>query len=198
MNVIVAGECSGITRDAFRAFGHNAWSCDLKPSQRPGQHYMGSWRDVEWSSFDLAVMHPMCTHLAVSGSRWFAQKIADGRQQAAIEEFMYLVNAPVARSCVEQPVSIMSTKYRKPDQVIQPWMFGVWETKALCYWLKGLPKLVPIYRTIGEAREALGMPADSKPEAKVHRMPPSADRAEKRSQSFPAISAAMAAQWGSA
>lgn len=196
MNVIVAGEESGITRDAFAALGHNAWSCDLKPSRRPGNHWQGSWRDVCWESFDIGIMHPECTHLAVSGARWFPQKRADGRQQAAIAEFMYLATAPVYASCVEQPISIMSSLYRKPDQIVQPWMFGRWETKALCYWLHNLPLLEVLYRTADECREALGLPPGSKPEAKVHRMAPGPDRAEKRSESFPEVAAAMALQWG--
>lgn len=196
MNVIIAGEESGIEREAFAALGHNAWSCDLKRSRRSGQHYQGSWREVVWESFDLAVTHPECTHLCVSGARWFPQKRADGRQQAAIEEFLYLANAPVYASCTEQPIGIMSRLYRKPEQIVQPWMFGRWETKALCYWLKNLPLLVPLYRTVDECREALGLPAGSKPEAKVHRMAPGPDRAEKRSESFPEVAAAMAWQWG--
>lgn len=196
MNVIIAGECSGVERDAFAARGHNAWSCDLKPSRARGQHYMGSWRDIEWGSFDLAIMRPECTHLAVSGARWFPEKRADGRQQAAIDEFMYLATAPVERSCTEQPISIMSRLYRKPDQIVQPWMFGVWETKALCYWLKNLPKLVPLYRSAEECREALRLPAGSKPEARVWKMAPGPDRQEKRSDSFPAVARAMAEQWG--
>ena len=196
LNVIVAGECSGITRDAFAARGHNSWSCDLKTSRAPGQHYVGSWRDIQWNSFDLAIMHPECTHLAVSGARWFPEKRADGRQQAAIDEFLYLANAPVKSSCVEQPISIMSRLYRKPDQIVQPWMFGVWETKALCYWLNNLPKLVPPYKSAEECREALGLPAGAKPEARVWKLGPSPDRQEKRSDSFPAVSRAMAEQWG--
>lgn len=196
MNVVIAGECSGVERDAFAARGHNAWSCDLKPSRRHGQHYMGSWRDIHWPSYDLAIMHPECTHLAVSGARWFPEKRADGRQQAAIDEFMYLATVPVKSSCVEQPISIMSRLYRKPDQIVQPWMFGVWETKALCYWLKNLPKLVPLYRNAEECREALGLPAGSKPEARVWKMAPGPDRQEKRSDSFPAVAKAMAEQWG--
>jgi hypothetical protein len=196
LNIIIAGEESGITRAAFAALGHNTWSCDLKPSRRQGQHYRGSWRDVRWESFDIGIMRPECTHLAVSGSRWFPEKRADGRQQAAIAEFMYLANAPVYASCVEQPVSIMSTLYRKPDQIVQPWMFGRWETKALCYWLRNLPLLVPLYRTRSEAREALGLPHDAKPEARVHRMTPSPRRAQERSESFPEVAAAMAVQWG--
>lgn len=196
LTVIVAGEESGVTRNAFAALGHNAWSCDLKPTRSPGQHYQGSWHDIEWASFDLAVMHPECTHLAVSGAKHFAEKRADGRQQAAIAEFLYLATAPVYASCVEQPISIMSTLYRKPDQIVQPWMFGRWETKATCYWLKNLPRLVPLYRTLPEAREALGLPPDAKPEAKVHKCPPGKLRSQIRSESFPEIAAAMAAQWG--
>ncbi len=196
MNVIIAGEESGVTRDSFAALGHNAWSCDLKRSRRPGNHWQGSWRDVEWSSFDLAVMHPECTHLAVSGARWFPDKRADGRQQAAIAEFLYLANAPVYASCVEQPVSIMSRLYRKPEQIVQPWMFGHYETKATCYWLRNLPRLVPTYRTADECREALGLPTGTQPEARVHKMAPGPRRAELRSESFAGISAAMAAQWG--
>lgn len=200
MNIIVAGEESGVTRDAFAALGHNAWSCDLKPSRSPGgQHWQGSWHDVYWPSFDLAVMHPECTHLAVSGAKHFAAKRADGRQQAAIAEFMYLANAPAYASCVEQPVGIMSTLYRKPDQIVQPWMFGRWESKATCYWLKNLPRLSVLYRTVDEAREALGLPADAKPEQKVWKAAPTKDpevRRAIRSESFPEIAAAMAMQWG--
>lgn len=197
MNIIIAGEESGVTRDAFASLGHNAWSCDMKPSRSTGgQHYQGSWRDVCWESFDMAVMHPECTHLAVSGSRWFPQKRADGRQQAAISEFFYLANAPVYASCVEQPISIMSSLYRKPDQIVQPWMFGRWETKALCYWLKNLPRLVPLFYTVDECREALGLLPGSRPVARVHRCPPGPLRAQIRSESFPEIAAAMARQWG--
>jgi hypothetical protein len=197
LNVIVAGEESGVTRDEFSALGHNAWSCDLKPTRRPnGLHYQGSWRDIWWDSFDLAVMHPECTHLAVSGARWFPEKRADGRQQAAIEEFMYLAKAPIYASCTEQPISIMSRLFRKPDQIVQPWMFGEYETKATCYWLKNLPRLVPLYRTAEECREALGLPAGTKPHARVHLMAPGPDRAEKRSESYVGIAQAMAYQWG--
>ena len=201
MNVVIAGEESGVTRDAFAEMGHNAWSCDLKPARNCGPHWQGSWRDIHWESFDFALLHPECTHLAVSGARWFAEKRADGRQQAAISEFMWLATEPQRRNpeimtCVEQPVSIMSTLYRKPDQIIQPWMFGRWETKALCYWLHNLPPLVPLYRTLDEARDALGLPAGVKPEARVHRMPPGPKRAEMRSESFHEVAQAMAWQWG--
>ena len=192
MNVIIAGECSGITRDAFAARGHNAWSCDLKPSKRPGQHWQGSWRDIDWSFFDLLIAHPECTHLAVSGAAHFAAKREDGRQQAAIDEFMWLANAPVPMKCIENPVCIMSTLYRKPDQIIQPHQFGHPEFKATCYWLTGLPKLIPT--------NPLPIPERGTPEWRAwerkHRLGPSPDRAEKRSESFANVSEAMADQWG--
>ena len=196
MNVIIAGEESGVTRNEFARMGHNAWSCDLKPSRSKGNHWQGSWREVQWEAFDIGIMHPECTHLAVSGARWFPEKRADGRQQAAIAEFLYLANAPVYASCVEQPVSIMSSLYRKPEQIVQPWMFGDFETKATCYWLRNLPRLVPTYRTAEECREAMGLPAGSKPVAKVHLMPPGPRRSELRSESFRGIAEAMARQWG--
>jgi hypothetical protein len=184
LNVIIAGECSGTIRDAFAALGHNAWSCDLKPSSSPGgQHYQGSWRDIHWPSFDLLIAHPVCTHLAVSGARHFAEKRADGRQRAAIAEFLFLANAPVAMKAIEQPVSIMSSLYRKPDQIIQPWQFGHGETKATCLWLTGLPKLIPT--NIVDGREA-----------RIHRMPPSPGRAALRSVTYSGIAEAMALQWG--
>lgn len=191
MNVIIAGECSGITRDAFAALGHHAWSCDLKPSKRPGQHWQGSWRDIEWSFFDLLIAHPECTHLAVSGAAHFAAKRADGRQQAAIDEFMYLANAPVPMKCIENPVCIMSTLYRKPDQIIQPHQFGHPEFKATCYWLTGLPKLVPTNPLQVPKRGT----AEFRAWEKKHRLGPSPDRAEKRSESFVNVALAMADQW---
>jgi hypothetical protein len=175
----------------------------MKPTRRKGLHYQGSWRDIHWESFEFALLHPECTHLAVSGARWFPQKRADGRQQAAIDEFMWLATEPQRRNpeirtCTEQPISIMSRLFRKPDQIIQPWMFGRWETKALCYWLHNLPPLVPLYRTIAECREALWLPSDAMPEAKVWKMPPGPDRAERRSESFVEVSSEMAVQWGMA
>jgi hypothetical protein len=198
LSVIVAGEESGITRDAFIDQGCVAYSCDLKPSRSSrGPHFQCSWRDLNWGAFDLAIAHPECTHLSVSGARWFPQKKADGRQAEAMSEFMWLTKVPVKRLCIEQPVSIMSTYFRKPDQIVQPWMFGVWETKATCYWLKGLPLLFVLYRTLDECREALGISHDQKPHARVHKMPPSEDRAAKRAETYPVIAAAMAKQWGS-
>lgn len=127
---------------------------------------------------------PPCTHLAVSGARWFAEKRADGRQVAGIDFFLRLANAPnIPRICIENPVGIMSTIFRKPDQIIQPWQFGHGETKATCLWLKGLPRLIPTNIVAGR-------------EARVHRLPPSPNRARLRSESYVGVGEAMAAQWG--
>lgn len=183
MNVLVACEESGTVRDAFARRGHNAWSCDLLPTRSKGQHWQGDIRDACFDSFDLMIAHPPCDHLAVSGSRWFAQKRADGRQQAAIEFFLLLANAPVPFIAVENPVCIMSSVWRKPDQIIQPWQFGHGETKATCLWLKGLPKLEPTNVVDGR-------------EARVHRMPPGPNRKRDRSETYAGIAEAMADQWG--
>ena len=188
MNVIVAGEESGTIREAFARRGHNAWSCDVKPSRRRGNHYVGSWRDIEPSAWDLLIAHPECTHLSVSGARWFAEKRADGRQQAAIDEFMFLVQLArrVGRGSIEQPISIMSRLYRKPDQIIQPWQFGHGETKATCLWLEG--DIKPLRPTrIVEGRSP-----------RVHRMAPGPNRARDRSETYAGIAEAMAEQWGAA
>jgi hypothetical protein len=200
MNVIVAGEESGVVRDAFIDEGHRAWSCDLKPSRsNRGPHYQGSWRDIQWDAFDIGILHPECGDLCSSGARWFPEKRRDGRQQAAIDEFLYLANAPIDASCLENSIGIMSTLFRAPDQILQPWMLGVWETKASCYWLKNLPRLKVLYRTIDECREALRLPPGSKPVARVHKMGPSkvkGQRSQMRAATLPEIARAMATQWG--
>jgi len=181
MKVLVACEFSGIVRDAFAYCGHDAWSCDLLPTERIGQHICGDVLGVLGEGWDLMIAHPPCTHLAVSGARWFKDKQAE--QAEAVEFFMALVNAPIPRIAVENPVSIMSTRYRKPDQIIQPWQFGHGETKATCLWLKNLPPLKPTAVVNGRA-------------ARVHRMPPGPDRWRERSRTYPGIAAAMADQWG--
>ena len=183
MRVLVACEYSGVVRDAFMERGHDAMSCDLLPSETEGPHYQGDVRDVLDYPWDLMIAHPPCTHLSVSGARWFDEKRADGRQQTAVSFFMMLARAPVARIAIENPVCIMSRLWRKPDQVIQPWQFGHGETKATCLWLKGLPRLAPTQ--IVEGREA-----------RVHRMPPSPERWKERSRTLTGIAAAMASQWG--
>lgn len=183
MRVLVACEYSGAVRDAFTRGGHDAMSCDLLPSETEGQHYQGDVRDVLDYPWDLMIAHPPCTHLSVSGARHFEAKRMDGRQQAGVSFFMLLARAPIPRIAIENPVCVMSSLWRKPDQVIQPWQFGHGETKATCLWLKGLPRLTPTQ--IVEGREA-----------RVHRMPPSAERWKERSRTFAGIADAMAQQWG--
>jgi len=153
MRILVACEYSAVVRDAFRAKGHDAWSCDLLPCEGDTRwHLKMPVEDVLWHhTWDLMVAHPPCDHLAVSGARWFKEKQADGRQQAAIDFFMKLAEAPIPRIAIENPIGIMSSHYRKPDQIIQPWQFGHGETKATCLWLKNLPKLQPT--NIVEGRE---------------------------------------------
>ena len=183
MRVLVACEYSGRVRDAFLACGHDAMSCDLLPTDVPGPHYQGDVFDIVGDNWDMMIAHPPCTDLAVSGARHFAAKIADGRQQRALDFVRALLEAPIERIALENPISVISSKIRKPDQIVQPWQFGHGETKATCLWLKGLPKLIPT--NIVEGREA-----------RVHRMPPSADRWKKRSETYLGIAKAMADQWG--
>src|SRR3990167_2602354 len=143
MNVLVACEFSGIVRDSFRDLGHNAWSCDLIRSESYAcYHYQLDVRDgILTDGWDLLIAHPPCTHLAVSGARWFKDKRHE--QKAALEFVRLLMDAPIGRIALENPISIISSKIRKPDQIIQPWMFGHGETKATCLWLKNLPPLKP-------------------------------------------------------
>ena len=187
MRVLIACEYSGTVRDAFIGGGHEAMSCDLLPTDVPGPHYEGDLFDVIDYPWDLLIAHPPCTHLAVSGSRHFEAKRNDGRQQAAVSFFMQIVrrSAHIQKVAIENPVCIMSSLYRKPDQIIQPWQFGHGETKATCLWLKGLPLLQPT--NIVEGREN-----------RIHRMPPSPDRWKERSKTFQGIADAMAKQWGAA
>lgn len=183
MKVLVACEYSGVVRDAFAAKGHYAMSCDLLPSETPGPHYQGDIRDILFNTWDLMIAHPPCTHLSVSGARWFKDKLPE--QAEALNFVRLLLEAPIARIALENPISIISSRIRKPDQIIQPWQYGHGETKATCLWLKGLPPLVPT--DVVEGREA-----------RVHKMPPSPDRWKERSRTFTGIAAAMADQWGAA
>lgn len=201
MRVIIACESSGTVRSAFRALGHDAWSCDLLPAD--DGHPCHLQKDaveaikggLEGEPWDLVIAHPPCTHIAVSGARHFAAKRTDGRQQAGIALFLAIRDACEAIGAayaIENPVCIMSTLYRKPDQIIQPHQFGHPEFKATCYWLTGLPKLIPT--------NPLPIPERGTPEWRAwerkHRLGPSPDRAEKRSESFANVSEAMADQWG--
>lgn len=182
MRVLVACEFSGIVREAFRAKGHDAWSCDLLPAEDSSPFHLQ--RDLELESYwdwDLMIAFPPCTHLAASGARWFKDKQQE--QEEAIAFFMMLVLTSVPKIAIENPIGVMSKNYRKPDQIIQPWQFGHGETKATCLWLKGLPKLVPT--NIVEGRVP-----------RVHYASPGPDRWKERSRTLKGIAEAMAEQWG--
>lgn len=185
MRVLIACEYSGTVREAFRKRGFDAWSCDLLPTEIPGNHIQGDVLEVLWDAWDLIIAHPPCTHLAVSGARHFEAKRADGRQQEAIDFFMKMANAPARHLSVENPVCIMSSVYRPADQTIQPWMFGHGETKATCLWLKNLPRLKATNIVPGR-------------EQRVWLMPPGPNRWKERSRTFEGIADAMAEQWGEA
>ncbi len=184
MRVLIACEFSGVVRRAFRALGHDAWSCDLLPAEDGSEFH--AQMDVmllleDKPDWDLMICHPPCTHLAVSGARWFKNKGPE--MNSALFFVRFLLEAPIKHIALENPVSIISSKIRKPDQIIQPWMFGHGETKATCLWLKNLPNLVPT--NIVEGREA-----------RVHRMPPGPNRWKERSRTFSGVAEAMATQWG--
>ena len=184
MRVLVACEESGEVRRAFRALGHKAYSCDLLPA-RDGSfhHYQADVMAVIDKEWDLMIAFPPCTHLCVSGARWFKDKAHE--QAEALRFVQTLMDAPIPRIAIENPIGVISTRIRKPDQIIQPWQFGHGETKATCLWLKNLPKLVPT--NIVEGREA-----------RVHKMAPGPNRARDRSATYSGIAAAMAEQWGTA
>jgi site-specific DNA-cytosine methylase len=182
VRVLVACEFSGVVRDAFKDRGHDAWSCDILPTEQPGNHIEGDVAQVLQDGWDLMIAHPPCTYLAVSGARWWAQRRAE--QEAALEFVRALLDAPIARIALENPVSCISTRIRKPDQIIHPWQFGHGETKATCLWLKGLPLLIPTQQVAGR-------------EARIHRMAPGPQRWRERSRTFAGIAEAMAEQWGS-
>ena len=180
MRVLVACEFSGILRDAFIARNHDAVSCDLLPTEQPGPHITGDVLDVLLDGWDLMIAHPPCRYLAVSGARWF--KGREMQQNTALWFVRTLLDAPIARIALENPIGVISTKIRKPDQIIQPWMFGHGETKATCLWLKGLPPLCPTKIVEGRA-------------GRVHREPPSKDRWKRRSRTLQGVASAMAQQW---
>ena len=183
MRILIACEFSGIVREAFRRRGHEAISCDLLPSEQPGPHIQGDVLVVLGDGWDIMIAHPPCIHLAVSGARWFPGKRVE--QETALEFVRALLNAPILMIALENPISIISTRIRKPDQIIQPWQFEHGETKATCLWLKNLPKLNPT--RIVEGR--LG---------RIHHEPPSPERWKNRSRTLTGIAEAMAEQWGAA
>jgi len=193
MKVLIACEYSGRVREAFRALGHDAWSCDLLEAEDGSPHHFQAdcLAVATWHEWDLMIAHPPCTHLAVSGAAHFEAKRADGRQQEAIDFFLALAHLPIPRIAIENPVCIMSSVWREPDQIIHPHHFGHPEFKATCLWLKGLPRLRPT--------RPLRLPkADSeewKAWNRVHRMPPSKDRWKERSRTYGGIAKAFADQW---
>lgn len=195
MKILVACEFSGTVRDAFTAKGHYAISCDLLPSETIGNHYQGDVFDIINNGFDLMIAHPPCTYLTVSANKWLKDQpprksgtlVGEERRQAreeSIDFVMALQNCGIPKIAIENPVGCLSTRWRKPDQVLQPWMFGHGETKATCLWLKGLPVLIPT--DIVDGREQ-----------RLHYLPKTVDRWKLRSKTFQGIANAMAAQWGS-
>lgn len=184
LRVLIGCEYSGIVRDAFIRAGHDAMSCDLMDTESPGPHYRGDIFDVIDYPWDIAIFHPPCTHLSVSGARHFAEKRMDGRQQEAVSFFMRLVRRSehIPSTAIENPICIMSSMWCKPTQIIQPWQFGHGETKATCLWLKNLPSLIPTDIVSGR-------------DDRIHKMPPGPDRWKERSKTYQGIADAMAAQW---
>lgn len=190
MKVLVACEFSGVVREAFRKRGHDAWSCYLLPALDESEyHIQDDVLKVLEQKWDLMIAHPPCTHLAVSGARWFKDK--EKEQEEALDFVRKLLAAPVDKIALENPISIISTKIRKPDQIIQPWMFGHMETKATCLWLKNLP---PLKETNNVYNEMMKLP--KKERNKIHYMSPSKDRGHLRSITYQGIADAMAEQWG--
>lgn len=192
MRVLVACEESQEVCKAFRALGHEAYSCDIQPCSggHPEWHIQGDVLPLLKKKWDLIIAHPPCTDLAVSGARWFEEKRRDGRQQKSIDFFMAFANCECERVAIENPVSIMSSVWRKPDQTIQPWMFGHPEKKATCLWLKGLPLL----KATNDVRDYM-MTLPKSQQERLHYLPPSPERAKLRSKTFPGIAKAMASQW---
>lgn len=181
MKVLIACEYSGVVREAFKKRGHDAWSCDILPTEIQGQHIQDDVRKVLHKRWDLIIAHPPCTHLSVSGARWFKNKQVE--QKEAIDFFLLFTKTSCKRWAIENPISIMSTKFRKPDQIIQPWQFGHGETKATCLWVSGLPLLKPTNVVQGR-------------EHRIHMMPPGPNRAKERSRTYQGIAEAMSTQWG--
>ena len=194
MKVLIACEYSGRVRDAFTKLGHDAMSCDILETESPGNHFKGDVREVLGGGWDLMIAHPPCTYLTVSANKWYkdqperksgalvGQDRRDAREEA-IFFFMLLMTSNISKIAIENPIGVLSSRYRKPDQVIQPWQFGHGETKATCLWLKNLPKLESTNVVNGR-------------EQRLHLLPPSIDRAKIRSKTYQGIADAMAMQWG--
>ena len=183
MKVLVGCEYSGMVRNAFRKLGHDAWSCDLLDSEDDSEYHIidDVFNVIDSENWDLGIFHPPCTHLAVSGSRWFKDKKRE--QEEALVFVRRLMECNIQKKALENPISVISTRIRKPDQIIQPWMFGHGETKATCLWLENLPKLTPTKIVDGR-------------DNRIHRMSPSPNRWKDRSRTYAGIANAMAEQWG--
>lgn len=204
MKVLVACEFSGIVRDAFAAKGHDAWSCDLLPSEgRWDKHYQCDVLEILDAGWDLLIGHPPCTYITISANKWNKEQpetksgalVGYSRMKARIKAMNFFIDlfyCNVEKVCIENPIGIMSSAFRKPDQVLQPWMFGHGETKATCLWLKNLPQLVWEKEDNLFAQKT----AVNGREQRLHRLPQSKDRAKIRSITFPGIAEAMAEQWG--
>jgi site-specific DNA-cytosine methylase len=192
MKVLVACEFSGIVRDAFAARGHDAWSCDLLPTERPGKHIQGDVQHALLDHWDIMIAFPPCTHLAVSGARWFKDKLRE--QAEAIEFVRMLMGQQIPMIAIENPIGILSSRIRKPDQIIQPWQFGHPESKATCLWLKGLPKLQP---TDILEKPDKGYWNNQTPSGQ-NKLGPSPTRAQERSRTYQGIADAISEQWGAA
>lgn len=196
MKILVACEESGVVRDAFTRKGHNAISCDLLPTAQPGKHYQGDIVDILHHDWDMVIAFPPCTHLAASGARWFKQKIADGRQQQGIDFFMLFASLKCEKVAIENPVGIMSSKYKKPSQIIQPYHFGDPFSKKTCLWLRGLPALK--HTNVVDPGETVTFGSGkSMPKwyADAWKLPQD-ERAKVRSRTFQGVADAMADQWG--
>jgi len=205
MKILIACEFSGIVRDAFAARGLDAWSCDLLPTEKPGQHIQSDVLEILKDGWDMMIAHPPCTHLAISGARWFKKKQKDGRQQQGIDFFMRLINAPIEKIAVENPICIMSKRYKKPDQIIQPFQFGHKIQKATCLWLKNLPCLKPtkivdrglIYvNPRGHKHGGEFTNRAKKAYSPLMLLPRNQERWKIRSRTFQGVADAMAEQWG--
>jgi site-specific DNA-cytosine methylase len=196
MRVLVACESSGTVRDAFAARGHDAWSCDLLPA--PGQHLQGDVREFLHLGWDLLIAHPPCTYLSVSGMHWTVRGLRDPQlTEDALALVRLLMDAPVPRIAIENPVSVISSRIRKPDQTVQPYQFGHDASKRTCLWLKGLPKLVPNPDQFVPGRMVKGRPRwANQCDSGQNKLGPSADRWQVRSKTYDGIAQAMAEQWG--
>ena len=193
LKVLVACEYSGRVRDAFTRMGHFAMSCDLLPTDAPGLHYQGDVTDILDQGWDIMIAHPPCTYLSVSGMHWTTRGLRDPQlTEDALDFVQLLMNAPILRIAIENPISVISSRIRKPDQIIQPWWFGHDASKKTCLWLKNLPLLTPTNKLEGDDKTRRGNQTVSG----QNKLPPSKDRWKIRSETYQGIADAMAAQWG--